>query len=42
MPIAADSADTLATMRFAIVAHRAAETNVGLITRRWRGFVLCC
>jgi len=25
-------------MRFSIVAHRAGETNIGLITRRWRHF----
>jgi hypothetical protein len=25
-------------MRFAIVAHRAGETNIGLVTRRWRTF----
>jgi RimK family alpha-L-glutamate ligase len=25
-------------MRFGIVAHRAGETNVGLLTRRWRAF----
>src|SRR6266566_3951268 len=37
-PIAARCGGHFDLMRFAIVAHRAGETNIGLITRRWRFF----
>jgi len=37
-PIGSRCSRHFALMRFSIVAHRAGETTIGLITRRWRHF----